>query len=71
MPTASNNFWSSIAAKIRVFRVDYFILPLLLEPKLKSVAQNEWKNHSYKFFLQLVQKKTSLSGKKLEKNEKI
>ena len=30
-------------AKIRVFKVDYFILPLFLLPKLRSVAQNEWK----------------------------
>ena len=28
-------------AKIRVFKVDYFILPLFLMPKLRSVAQNE------------------------------
>ena len=28
-------------AKIRVFKVDYFILPLFLVPKLRSVAQNE------------------------------
>ena len=28
-------------AKIRVFKVDYFVLPLLLVPKLRSVAQNE------------------------------
>ena len=43
-------------AKIRVFKVDYFILPLFLVPKLKSVAQNEWKKHPYIFFLLLVQK---------------
>ena len=30
-------------AKIRVLKVNYFILPLFLVPKLRSVAQNEWK----------------------------
>ena len=43
-------------AKIRDFKVDYFILPLFLVPKLRSVAQNEWKKHPYIFFLLLVQK---------------
>ena len=43
-------------AKIRVFKVDYFILPLFLVPKLRSVAQNEWKKHPYLFFLLFVQK---------------
>ena len=42
--------------KIRVFKVDYFILTLFLVPKLRSVAQNEWKKHPYIFFLLLVQK---------------
>ena len=28
-------------AKIRVFKVDYFLLPLFLVPNLRSVAQNE------------------------------
>ena len=43
-------------AKIRVFKVDYVILALFLLPKLRSVAQNEWKKHPYIFFLLLVQK---------------
>ena len=43
-------------AKIRVFKVGYFNLPLFLVPNLKSAAQNEWKKHPYKFFLLLVQK---------------
>jgi hypothetical protein len=34
-------------ARIRVFKVDYFILPLFLVPKLRSVAKNEWKKHPY------------------------
>jgi hypothetical protein len=48
----------------------YFILPLFFVPKLRSVAQNEWKKHPYIFFLLLVQKKTSLSRKKSEKKTK-
>jgi hypothetical protein len=36
-------------AKIRVFKVDYIILPLFLAPKLRSVAQNEWKKHPYTY----------------------
>ena len=43
-------------AKIRVFKVDDLIIPLFLVPKLRSVAQNEWKKHPYIFFLLLVQK---------------
>ena len=39
-------------AKFRVFKIEYFILPLFLVPKLRSVAQNEWKKHPYaKIFL--------------------
>ena len=30
-----------------MFEVDYFIPPLCLVPKLRSVAQNEWKKHPY------------------------
>ena len=40
----------------KVFKVDYFILPLFLVPKLKSVTQNEWKKHPDIFFLLLNQK---------------
>ena len=37
--------------KIRVFKVDHFTLPLFFFPKLRSVAQNEWKNpHIYFFY---------------------
>ena len=43
-------------AKIGVFKVEYFILPLFLVPKLRSVAQNERKKHPYIFLLFLVQK---------------
>ena len=43
-------------AKIRVFKVDNFNLPLFFVPKLRSVAQNEWKKQPYIFFLLLVEK---------------
>ena len=43
-------------AKLRVFKVDYFILPLFLVSKLRLVAQNEWKKHPYIFFLFSIQK---------------
>ena len=43
-------------AKIKDFKVDHFNLPLFLVPKLRSMAQNEWKKHSYIFFLILVKK---------------
>ena len=42
-------------AKIRVFKVDYFILSIFLVPKLRSMAQNEWNKHPI-FYLLLVQK---------------
>ena len=48
--------------KIRDFKVDNFILPLFLVPKLRSVTQNEWKKYPFIFFLLMVQKS--------EKNEK-
>ena len=34
-------------AKSGACYVDYFILPIFLLPKLRSVAQNEWKKHPY------------------------
>ena len=43
-------------AKIRIFKVDHPILPLFLVPKLRSVAQTEWKKQPFIFFLLLVQK---------------
>ena len=55
--------------KIRVFKVDYFNLPLFLVPKLKSVAQNEWKKQPYIFFLLSVQK--LISGKNWNKTKKF
>ena len=47
---------TKVFAKIRVFKVGYFSLPLFLVPILKSVAQNERKKHPCLFFLLLVQK---------------
>ena len=38
-----NYLWSSEFAKIRVFKVDCFVLPLFLAAKLRSVEQIEWK----------------------------
>ena len=43
-------------AKISVFKVDNFVPPIFLLPKLRSVAQIEWNKHPYLFFLLLVQK---------------
>ena len=43
-------------AKISIFNVDNFVLPIFLLPKLISVAQIEWKKHPYYFFLLMVQK---------------
>ena len=37
-------------AKIIVFKVDDFVLPLIIAPKIRLVAQIEWKKHSYFFF---------------------
>ena len=34
-------------AKIRVSDYDYFILPLFLVPKLRSVAQYKWEKKPY------------------------
>ena len=53
----------------RVFKVDYFILPLFLVPKLSSVAQNEWKKTL--FFSTFGSKINEFDRKKSEKNEKI
>jgi hypothetical protein len=40
-------------------------------PKLRSVAQNDWKKHPYIFFLLLVQKINLIERKNMEKNEKL
>ena len=59
-------------ANIRVFKVDYYILSLFLVPKLKSVAQNEWKKHPYTYiFATFGSKIIKFERKKSEKNEKI
>ena len=57
-------------AKIRDFKLDYFILPLFLVSKLRSVAQNEWKKHPYIFFFTCGSKINEFERKKSERNEK-
>ena len=57
-------------AKIRVFKVDYFILPLFLAPKLSSLSQNEWKKHP-NIFSTFGSKIHEFEQKKSIKNEKI
>ena len=54
--TTSNYLRSSAVCKISIFKVDKFVLPIFLLPKLRSVAQIEWKKHPYYFNLLLVQK---------------
>ena len=39
--TTSNYFWSSAVCKNQSFKVDNFVLPLILAPKLRSVEINE------------------------------
>ena len=58
-------------AKIRVFKVDYFILSLFLVSKFKSVAQNEWKKHPYIFFSTFGLKINKFEQKKSEKAKKF
>ena len=64
-------YWPQKFPKIIVSKVDYLILTLFWVPKLRSVAKNKWKKHPYIFFLLLVQKETSLSGKNQKKMKKI
>ena len=58
----ANIFWIGTTygpqqfAKISVFKVDNFVLPIFLVLKLKSGSQIEWKKHPYLSFLLLVQK---------------
>ena len=61
---------SSTFAKIRVFKVDNFVLPLILAPKLRSVAQIEWKKHPY-IFSTFGSNINEFDRKKSEKNGKI
>ena len=57
-------------AKIRVFKVDYFILSFFLVPKLRSVAQNECKKNIY-IFSTFGSKRNEFERKKSEKIGKI
>ena len=61
-------------AKIRVFKVDYFILPLFLVAKLRSVAKffkNEWKKHPYFSKINEFERKKSEKKQKNSKNLKV
>ena len=53
------------------FKVDYFILPIIVVPKLRSVAQNEWKKTPIYIFSTFGSKINKFERKKLEKNKKI
>ena len=57
-------------AKIRVFKVDYFILPLFLVPKMRSVAQNEWKKNTHTYFFTFNSKINKFEQKRLENKTK-
>jgi hypothetical protein len=57
--------------KIRVFKVDCIVLTLFLAPNLRSVAQIEWKKHTYIFFSTFGSKISKFERKKSEKNKKI
>jgi hypothetical protein len=59
-----------LLAKIRVFKVDYLILPLFLLPKVRSVAQNEWKKTPIYIFSTFGSKINKFERKKSEKNKK-
>ena len=65
----------SSVQKSRVFKVDYFILPLFLVPKLvpksRSVAQNERKKTPIYIFTNLGSKISKFELKKLEKMKKF
>ena len=58
-------------AKISVFKVDNFALPIFWVPKLRSVAQCEWKKTPISFFSTFGSKINKFGRKKSEKNEKI
>ena len=67
--TTSNYLRPQKFPKIRVFKVDYFILTIFLLPKLKSVAQNEWKKHPYIYILTFGSKINKLEQKKSGKKK--
>ena len=51
--------------------ITYFILPLFGVPKLRSVAQNEWKKHPYAHILSTFGLKINkLKRKKMKKQKK-
>ena len=58
-------------SKIWVFKVDYFNLPIFFVPKLKSVAQSEWKKTAIYIFSIFGSKSNELEQEKSEKNPQI
>ena len=62
--------WPQLLAKT-VFKIDYFILPIFLVPKLTSVAQNEWKKTPIYILFTFRSKINEFERKKLEKNKKM
>ena len=71
MQITSTYFWASEVFKISISKVDNFDLPIILTPKLRSVAKIEWKKHSYLFFSTFGSKINEFERKKSEKNEKV
>ena len=57
-------------AKISIFKLDNFVLSIYLVPKLKSVAQIEWKKHPYFFFFYLWFKNKRVLTEKIKKKRK-
>ena len=57
-------------SKIWVFKVDYFNLPIFFVPKLKSVAQSEWKKTATYIFSIFGSKSNELEQEKSEKKRK-
>ena len=57
-------------AKIRVCKVDYFILPSFLMPKLRLVAQNVWKEHPYIYIFYFWFKNEQVRAEKIRKKQK-
>ena len=65
--------WTNVEPQqlAKICKVGYFILPLFLMPKLRSMTQNEWKQYPYIFFSAFDSKINEFERKKSEKNKKI
>ena len=68
--TTSNTYGLQQFAKIGAVKVDNFVLPNFLLPKLRSVVQIEWKKHPYYFFSTFGSKINKFEQKKLDKKRK-